>query len=145
MRQLQIDQDTYKNRTGEFHKQELDRLHSQYQTSSTALTNKIAQLQQQLQDLHNRQPPPNYTHNQTFDTTLSASLLHNLSTSLSMQTNIAKQQLLIQAKAYDGKDPQEIVGWLDEINRLSSQNGYTQLEVAIQTSRGSVHRYLQEL
>ena len=90
MRQLQIDQDTYKNRTGEFHKQELDRLHSQYQTSSTALTNKIAQLQQQLQDLHNRQPPPNYTHNQTLDTTLNASLLHNLSTSLSMQTNIAK-------------------------------------------------------
>ena len=62
-----------------------------------------------------------------------------------MQTNIAKQQLLIQAKAYDGKDPQEIFGWLQEINRLSSQNGYTQLEVAIQTSRGSVHRYLQEL
>ena len=62
-----------------------------------------------------------------------------------MQTNIAKQQLLIQAKAYDGKDPQEIFDWLDEINRLSSQDGYTQLEVAIQTSRGSVHRYLQEL
>ena len=57
MRQLQIDQDTYKNRTEEFHKQELDRLHTQYHTSSTALTNKTAQLQQQLQDLHNRQPP----------------------------------------------------------------------------------------
>ena len=145
IRQLQIGQDTYKNRTEEFHKQELDRLHTQYHTSSTALTNKIAQLQQQLQDLHNRQPPPNYTHNQTFDTTLNASLLHNLSTSLSMQTSIAKQQLLIQAKAYDGKDPHGIFDWLDEINRLSSQNGYTQLEVAIQTSRGSVHRYLQEL
>ena len=144
MRQLQIDQDTYKNRTEEFHKQELHRLYTQYQTSSTALTNKIAQLQQQLQDLHNRQPPPNYTHNQTFDTTLNASLLHNLSTSLSMQTNIAKQQL-IQAKAYDGKDPQGIFGWLDEINRLSSQDGYTQLEVAIQTSSRSAHRYLQEL
>ena len=145
MRQLQIDQDTYKNRTEEFHKQELDRLHTQYHTSSTALTNKITQLQQQLQDLHNRQPPPNYSHNQTFDTTLNASLLHNLSTSLSMQTNIAKQQLLIWAKAYDGKDPQEIFDWLDEINRFRLQNGYTQLEVAIQTSRGSVNRYLQEL
>ena len=136
MRQLQIDQDTYKNRTEEFHKQELDRLHTQYHTSSTALTNEISQLQQQLQDLHNRQPPPNYTHNQTFDTTLNASLLHNLSTSLSMQTNIAKQQLLIQAKAYDGKDPQEIFGWLEEINRLSSQNGYTQLEVAYTNLKG---------
>ena len=62
-----------------------------------------------------------------------------------MQNSIAKQQLLIQAKAYDGKDPHGIFDWLDEINRLSSQNGYTQLEVAIQTSRGSVHRYLQEL
>ena len=62
-----------------------------------------------------------------------------------MQTNIAKQQLLFQTKAYDGKDPHGIFDWLDEINRLSSQNGYTQLEVAIQPSKGSVHRYLQEL
>ena len=98
MRQVQIDQDTYKNTTEEFHKQELDRLHTKYHNSSPALSHKIAQLQQQLHDLHNRQPPPNYTHNQTFDTTLNASLLHSLSTSLSMQANIAKQQLLNSGK-----------------------------------------------
>ena len=44
-----------------------------------------------------------------------------------------------------GKTHRKSLSWLDEINRLSSQNGYTQLEVAIQTSRGSVHSYLQEL
>ena len=62
-----------------------------------------------------------------------------------MQTNIAKQQLLIQAKACDGKDPKEISDWLDEVDRLSSQNGCTHLEVAIQTFRGYVHKYIKEL
>ena len=107
----------------------------------------VTQLQQQLQIAQYRQTPPQYPQypqypmNQTFDT----SLLSGLSTSLTMQANIAKQQLLIQAKSYDGKDPNEFFDWLDEINRLSSQNDYTPLEVAIQTSRGSVHKYLQEL
>ena len=49
-----------------------------------------------------------------------------LSTSLTMQANIEKQQLLIQAqqllfqaKSYDGKDPNDFFDLLDEINRLS--------------------------
>ena len=43
-----------------------------------------------------------------------------------------------------GRNPQSLYHWLDEVNRLSSQNGYTHIEVVTQTSRGSVHRYITE-
>ena len=72
-------------------------------------------------------------------------VIQKLSTSVIMQTKIAKQQLLIQAKAYDGKDPKEISDWLDKVDRHSSQHGNTHLEVAIQTSKGYVHKYIKEM
>ena len=143
IQQLKTDQDSFRNVANQTHQKEIETL----QANNAALTNSVTQLQQQLQVAQCRQVPPQYPQypqypmNQTFDT----SLLTGLSTSLTMQANIAKQQLLIQAKSYDGKDPNEFFDWLDEINRLSSQNDYTPLEVAIQTSRGSVHKYLQEL
>ena len=148
VRQLQTEQDTFMDLTGKTHKQEIDKLQTQHQTSIAALNTRITELQQQLQAKQFQQfqlPPPFTPQNQTFNTTANDTLIQNLSTSLIMQTNIAKQQLLIQAKAYDGKDPKEISDWLDEVDRLSSQNGYTHLEVAIQTSRGSVHKYIKEL
>ena len=148
VKQLQTEQNTFMYLTGKTHKQEMDKLQTQHQTSITALNARITELQQQLQANQFQQfqlPPPFTTQNQTFNTTANDTLIQNLSTSLIMQTNIAKQQLLIQAKAYDGKDPKEISDWLDEVDRLSSQNGYTHLEVAIQTSRGSVHKYIKEL
>ena len=49
------------------------------------------------------------------------------------------------APSYDGKDPKQIYHWLDEVARLSTQYGISCLEVAHVTSRGSVHRYIQEL
>ena len=134
--------------TGKTHKQEMDKLQTQHQTSVTALNARITELEQQLQANQFQQfqlPPPFTPQNQTFNTTANDTLIQNFSISLIMQTNIAKQQLLIQAKAYNGKDPKEISDWLDEVDRLSSQNVYTHLEVAIQTSRGSVHKYIKEL
>ena len=48
------------------------------------------------------------------------------------------------ATSYDGKDPKQFYTWLDDIERLSIQNSMTQTEVAQITSRGSVHKYIQE-
>lgn len=123
---------------------QLQDLENQKLRDNQTLQAEITKLQQQLHHRHITQPPPipNYTN---FDTTLNQSVLNELSTSITIQTQIAKQQLLLQAKAYDGKDPKELYTWLDEISRLSSQNGYTQIEVATQTSRGSVHRYVTDL
>ena len=117
--------------TGKTHKQEIDKLQTQHQTSITALNTRITELQQQLQANQFQLPPQFIPQNQTFNTTANDTVIQNMSTSLIMQTNTAKQQLLIQAKAYDGKDPKEISDWLNEVDRLSSQNGYTHLEVAI--------------
>ena len=119
-------------------------LETQKRTDFQNYQQQIKQLQQQLQFTHTVQPPPSDP-NLTFNSTLNNSAINELSSSILLQTQIAKQQLLIQAKPYDGKNPTELYHWLDEVNRLSSQNGYTHIEVATQTSRGSVHRYITEL
>ncbi|MCG8626199.1 MAG: retrotransposon gag domain-containing protein, partial [Proteobacteria bacterium] len=139
--QLQTQQDSLRDLSVRTHQQDIARLQSDCQATQLTLQNQVIQLQQQLQAALHRHTPPQYPPHQTFDTTVNDTLIHNMT----LQTSIAKQNLLLQAKAYDGKDPKELFDWLDEIDRLSSQNGYTHLEVAIQTSRGSVHKYLQDL
>ena len=62
-----------------------------------------------------------------------------------MQTQINKQQHLNMAPSYDGKDPKQFYTWLNDIERLSIQNTMTKTEAAQITSRGSVHKYIQEL
>ena len=49
------------------------------------------------------------------------------------------------APSYDGKDPKQFYTWLDEVERLSIQYEMPKTEVAQITSRGSVHKYIQEL
>ena len=62
-----------------------------------------------------------------------------------MQTQINKQHHLNMAPSYDGKDPKQFYTWLDEVERLSIQYEMSKTEVAQITSRGSVHKYIQEL
>ena len=114
--------------TGKTHKQEIDKLQTHHQTSITALNDRITELQQQLQANQFQQfqlPPPFIPQNQTFNTTANDTVIQNLSTSLIMQTNIAKQQFLIQAKAYDGKDPSKPPGDLStNISRNYKNKGW---------------------
>ena len=49
------------------------------------------------------------------------------------------------APSYDEKDPKQFYTWLDEVERLSIQYEMPKTEVAEITSRGSVHKYIQEL
>ena len=130
----------------------------QRQAETSALQNQIQQLnasmQQQQQYYANMftngpsvfpnttYPPLTVPPNQS---SLNSSLIQELSYSLNMQTQINKQHQLNMAPSYDGKDPKQFYTWLDDIERLSIQNTMTKTEVAQITSRGSVHKYIQEL
>ena len=87
-------------------------------------------------------PTPTVPPNQS---SLNSSLIQELSYSLNMQTQINKQHHLNMAPSYDGKDPKQFYTWLDDIERLSIQYTMSKTEVAQITSRGSVHKYIQEL
>ena len=87
VKQLQTEQNTFIDLTGKTHKQEMDKLQTQHQTSITALNARITELQQQLQANQFQQfqlPPPFTPQNQTFNTTTNDTLIQNLSTSLIM-------------------------------------------------------------
>ena len=56
-----------------------------------------------------------------------------------------KEQYLSNAKSCDGKDPKEFNVWLDELKRLSIVTTKSQQDVAIATSRGTLHKHIMEL
>ena len=122
-------------------------LHEQIQTLNVSMQ----QQQQYYANLVNPRPPlyPNTTvppppviPNQS---SLNGSLIQEFSATLNMQTQINKQHHLNMAPSYDGKDTKQFYTWLDEVERLSIQYGMAKTEVAQITSRGSVHKYIQEL
>ena len=122
-------------------------LHEQIQTLNVTMQ----QQQQYYANLGNPRPPlypsttvppPPVIPNQS---SLNGSLIQEFSATLNMQTQINKQHHLNMAPSYDGKDTKQFYTWLDEVERLSIQYGMAKTEVAQITSRGSVHKYIQEL
>ena len=71
----------------------------------------------------------------------SSAIAHNLE----QNTALYKEHYISSAKTYDGKDPTEFNNWLDNVNRLSRISGKNQLDVAIATSIGQLHKYISEL
>ena len=71
----------------------------------------------------------------------SSAIAHNLE----QNTALYKEHYISSAKTYDGKDPKEFNNWLDNVNRLSRISGKNQLDVAIATSIGQLHKYISEL
>ena len=71
----------------------------------------------------------------------SSAIAHNLE----QNTALYKEHYISSAKTYDGKDPKEFKSWLDNVNRLSRISGKNQLDVAIATSIGQLHKYISEL
>ena len=71
----------------------------------------------------------------------SSTIAHNLE----QNTALYKEHYISSAKTYDGKDPKEFNNWLDNVNRLSRISGNNQLDVAIETSIGQLHKYISEL
>ena len=71
----------------------------------------------------------------------SSAIAHNLE----QNTALHKEHYISSAKTYDGKDPREFNNRLDNVNRLSRILGNNQLDIAIATSIGQLHKYTCEL
>ena len=125
----------------------------QKQAEISTLQNQIQQLQQHQYVANMLTNGPSGLPNTTYPTStvpphqssLNSSLIQELSYSLNMQNQINRQHHLNMAPSYDGKDPKQVYTWLDDVERLSNQYTMTRTEVAQITSRGSVHKYIQEL
>ena len=98
------------------------------------------------------QPP---THNASMDNSLTT-VLDRFERSLTLQNNAIKERLALSAnrfrehylstaKPYDGKDPKEFEHWLDDVQRLATLTKKSPEDVALATSRGSLHRHVREL
>ena len=56
-----------------------------------------------------------------------------------------QEHYLSTAKPCDGKDPKEFEHWLDDVQRLATLAKKSPEELALMTSRGSLHRHVREL
>ena len=74
-----------------------------------------------------------------------SSILKEFTKQMSRQNEISKQNHLSLAPSYDGVDPKQFSSWLEDVKRLANQLEMKEFEVATNTSRSSVHRYLLEL
>ena len=65
--------------------------------------------------------------------------------SLALTANSFREPYLTTAKPCDGKDPKEFEHWLDDVQRLATLMKKGPEDVALATSRGSLHRHVREL
>ena len=57
----------------------------------------------------------------------------------------SKEHYLSNAQSCDGKDPQEFGMWLDDVSRLATICNKNPMEVALAISKGTLHKYMNEL
>ena len=57
----------------------------------------------------------------------------------------SKEHHLSNAKSCDGKDPKEFGTWLDDVSRLATISSNDSTNVALTTSKGTLHKYISEL
>ena len=65
--------------------------------------------------------------------------------SLALSANSFREHYLSAAKPCDGKDPKDFEHWLDDVQRLATLKKKSPEDVALATSRGSLHRHVREL
>ena len=65
--------------------------------------------------------------------------------SLALSANSFREHYLPAAKPSDGKDPKEFEHWLNDVQRLATLTEKSPEDVALATSRGSLHRHVREL
>ena len=63
---------------------------------------------------------------------------------MKQQNHINIQNQLSLAPSYDGKEPTPFNTWLDNVERLAKQFREPEENVALHTSRGSLHRFIQD-
>ena len=83
-------------------------------------------------------------------------VLDRFERSLTLQNNALPESLVLlaisfrehylsTAKPCDGKEPKEFEHWLDDVQRLATLAKKSPEDVALATSRGSLHRHVREL
>ena len=98
---------------------------------------------------------PTYTHNASMDNSLTM-ILGRFERSLTLQNNAIQESLVLSANSFrehylstakpcDGKDPKEFEHWLDDVQRLATIAKMSLEDVALATSRVSLHRHVREL
>ena len=65
--------------------------------------------------------------------------------SLALSANSFREHYLSTAKPCDGKDPKEFEHWMDDVQRLATLAKSSPEDVALATSRHSLHRHVREL
>ena len=68
-----------------------------------------------------------------------------LQETLRQSQSSSKEHYLSNAKSCDGKDPKEFGVWLDNISRLATICNKNPMKVAIAISKGTIHKYINEL
>ena len=104
---------------------------------------------------HITTPFHRHTHNASMDNSLTM-VLDRFERSLTLQNNAIQESLALSANSFrehylsaakpcDGKDPKEFEHWLDDVQRLATLTKKSPEDVALATSRGSLHRHVREL
>ena len=65
--------------------------------------------------------------------------------SLALSANSFREHYLSTVKPCDGINPKEFEHWLDDVQRLATLAKKSPVDVALATSRGSLHRHVREL
>ena len=68
-----------------------------------------------------------------------------LQESLKQSQAASKEAYLSNAPSCDGKNPKDFSTWLGEVKRLSVLADKSLVDVAIATSRGTLHKHIMEL
>ena len=95
------------------------------------------------------------THIASMDNSLTM-VLDSFEKSLTLQNNAIQESLALSASSFrehclstakpcEGKDPKEFEHWLDDVQRLATLAKRHPEDVALFTSRGSLHRHVREL
>ena len=131
----------------------------EFEATVQAKHNEMVALKNQLSFLNSQQnsyttPPPQpnptypphspmWQHQTTQPQYMNHTMFDMLNQSFLQQAQASKEHFLSSAKICDGTNPKEFESWLEEISRLTSVSGKTDVEIAIFTSRGSLYNHIK--
>ena len=127
-------------------RQQIDQLGAQlqHQQATNQYTHPVPQAHP-FQDATLPSPPLQYHYNHHAPPTNNSlvEVMDVLNRSMTLSTS--KEHYLNNAQSCDGKDPKEFGMWLDEVSRLDTICDKNPMEVAFAISKGTFHKYINEL
>ena len=128
--------------------------HSQHQTPHVSFAPPTERHLTATHRSHKNSMAQTHTHNASMDNSLTM-VLDRFERSLTLQNNAIQESLALSANSFrehylssakpcDGKDPKEFEHWLDDVQGLATLTKKSPEDVALATSRGSLHRYVRE-